>query len=231
MADTELDLRKAIIEKCRWMNACGLNQGTSGNISARHDHTMLISPSATPYDALTPEMIAAMPIDGEYGSWTGPLKPSTEWRFHLDIMRAKPDVGGIVHTHAPYSTALAIARKEIPACHYMVAAFGGSNVRVAGYARFGTKQLSEYALEALRDRNACLLANHGMIAAGASLDRAMWLAVELETLARQYYLTLAIGGPVLLSDDEIRDAAAAFGNYGLQETTRPPAGSRDAEAT
>ena len=99
MTDTELQLREAIIAKCRWMNATGLNQGTSGNISARHGNTMLISPSATPYDSLTPDMIAAMPIDGEYGSWKGPLKPSTEWRFHLDIMKARPDVGGIVHTH------------------------------------------------------------------------------------------------------------------------------------
>lgn len=94
MTNTELQLREAIIAKCRWMNATGLNQGTSGNISARYGNTMLISPSATPYDSLTPDMIAAMPIDGEYGSWKGPLKPSTEWRFHLDIMKARPDVGG-----------------------------------------------------------------------------------------------------------------------------------------
>jgi len=208
MTDTELHLRETIIAKCRWMNATGLNQGTSGNISARHGDTMLISPSATPYDALTPDMIAAMPIDGEYGSWKGPLKPSTEWRFHLDIM------------NATYSTVLAIAHKEIPACHYMMAAFGGMNVRVADYARFGTKELSDHALKALEDRTACLLANHGMIATGASLDKAMWLAVELETIARQYYLSLAIGGPVLLSEADINETAAAFSNYGVQD---PPA--------
>jgi L-fuculose-phosphate aldolase len=222
MDDTELQLRKAIIDKCRWMNASGLNQGTSGNISARHGDTMLISPSATPYDIMTPEMVAAMPITGDYGSWEGPLKPSTEWRFHLDIMKARPDVGGIVHTHATYSTVLAIARKEIPACHYMMAAFGGMNVRVADYARFGTKELSDHALKALQDRTACLLANHGMIAVGTSLDKAMWLAVELETIARQYYLTLAIGGPVLLSEAEIKETAAAFGSYGVQD---PPSKS------
>src|SRR6266581_4038563 len=217
MTDTELHLRETIIAKCRWMNATGLNQGTSGNISARHGDTMLISPSATPYDSLTPDMIAAMPIDDEYGSWKGPLKPSTEWRFHLDIMKARPDVGGIVHTHATYSTVLAIAHKEIPACHYMMAAFGGMNVRVADYARFGTKELSDHALKALEDRTACLLANHGMIATGASLDKAMWLAVELETIARQYYLSLAIGGPVLLSEADISETAAAFGSYGVQD--------------
>jgi L-fuculose-phosphate aldolase len=219
MTDTELHLREAIIAECRWMNATGLNQGTSGNIS-RHGNAMLISPSATPYDSLTPDIIAAMPIEGEYGSWKGPLKPSTEWRFDLDIMKARPDVGGIVHTHSTYSTVLAIARKDIPACHYMMAAFGGMNVRVADYARFGTKELSEHALKALEDRTACLLANHGMIATGASLDKAMWLAVELETIARQYYLTLAIGGPVLLSEAAIGETAAAFGTYGVQD---PPA--------
>jgi L-fuculose-phosphate aldolase len=219
MADIELQLRQAIIDKCRWMNATGLNQGTSGNISARMGDTMLISPSATPYDQLTP-MIATMPIDGEYGSWTGPLKPATEWRFHLDIMKARPDVGGIVHTHATYSTVQAIAHKEIPACHYMMAAFGGMNVRVAHYATFGTKELAEHVLKALENRTACLLANHGMIAAGTSLDEAMWLAVELETIARQYCLTLAIGGPVLLSEADINETVAAFGSYGVQD---PPA--------
>jgi L-fuculose-phosphate aldolase len=217
MTDAELHLREAIIAQCRWMNATGLNQGTSGNISARCGETMLISPSATPYDTMTPDMIAAMPIDGEYGSWKGPLKPSTEWRFHLDIMKARPEVGGIVHTHSTYATALAIARKEIPACHYMMAAFGGTNVRVAGYARFGTKELSEHTLKALENRNACLLANHGMIATGTSLEKAMWLAVELETIARQYYLALAIGGPVLLTETEINEAAAAFGSYVMQD--------------
>src|SRR5882724_10692388 len=185
MTNTELHLRETIIAKCRWMNATGLNQGTSGNISARHGDTMLISPSATPYDALTPDMIAAMPIDGEYGSWKGPLKPSTEWRFHLDIMRARPDVGGIVHTHSTYATVLAIARKSIPACHYMIAAFGGMDIRCSGYARYGSKELSDHAIQALADRNGCLLANHGMIALGANLNKAMWLAVELETIAKQ----------------------------------------------
>ena len=217
MTREERQLREAIIAKCRWMNASGLNQGTSGNISARYKDRMLISPSATPYDAMKPEMIAAMPLEGEYGSWEGPLQPSTEWRFHLDIMRGRPDVGGIVHTHATYCTVLAIARKEIPACHYMMAAFGGMNIRVADYARFGTKELSEYALKALENRTACLLANHGMIATGGSLDKAMWLAVELETIARQYYLTLAIGGPVLLSEADIAETVAAFGSYGVQD--------------
>jgi L-fuculose-phosphate aldolase len=216
MTREERQLREAIIAKCRWMNASGLNQGTSGNISARYGERMLITPSATPYDVMKPEMIASMPLEGDYGSWTGPLPPSTEWRFHLDIMRARADVGGIVHTHSTYATVLAIARKPIPACHYMIAAFGGTDVRCAGYARYGTKELSDLALRALEGRNACLLANHGMIALGGNLDKAMWLAVELETISRQYYLALALDSCVILGDDEIADAAKGFSTYGLQ---------------
>jgi L-fuculose-phosphate aldolase len=217
MKKDEIELRKAIIAKCRWMNANGLNQGTSGNISARFKDRMLITPSATPYDAMEPEMIASMPLEGDYGSWSGPLKPSVEWRFHLDIMRARPDAGAIVHTHATYSTILAIAGREIPACHYMIAAFGGPTVRCATYATYGTKELSENAVAALDGRNGCLLANHGMIAVGSGLDRAMWLAHELEALAKQYYHSLLIGGPVILSDDEIARVAENFKSYGVQD--------------
>src|SRR5215467_2963722 len=216
MTRDERQLREAIIAKCRWMNASGLNQGTSGNLSARYKDRMLITPSATPYDAMKPEMIASMPLEGEYGSWEGPLQPSTEWRFHLDIMRARPDVGSVVHTHSTYATVLAIARKPIPACHYMMAAFGGTDIRCAGYARYGTAELSELALEALEGRNGCLLANHGMIAVGANLDKAMWLAAELATIARQSYLSLALGAPVILSDAEIAETAKGFSTYGLQ---------------
>ena len=217
MPTSELDLRKAIIDQCRWMNASGLNQGTSGNISVRLGDHMLITPTAIPYDALTPDMIAAMPLAGAYGSYEGPRKPSSEWRFHLDIMQARPEAGAIVHTHATYCTVLAIARKGIPAAHYMVAVFGGSSVRCAGYARYGTKELSLLALEALADRSACLMANHGMIAFGGSLEQAMWRAVELETLAKQYYLSLAIGGPVLLDEAQIAATAAGIAGYGVQD--------------
>lgn len=221
MTDDERALRQAIIDKCLWMNASGLNQGTSGNISARFGDRMLITPSATPYEDLRPEMIAAMPIVGAdaegYGRWEGPLKPSTEWRFHLDIFASRPDVGAIVHTHSTYATVLAIARKPIPACHYMIAAFGGTDIRVGDYATYGTAELSAHALKALEGRNGCLIANHGMIAVGPGLDKAMWLAVELETLAKQYHLALQIGGPVILSDAEIADAAKGFASYGLQD--------------
>ena len=213
---SEQKLRKAIIAQCRHMNAIGLNQGTSGNISVRFNDGMLITPSGIPYDAMQPEEIAHLPFGGADGAWAGPKKPSSEWRFHYDILKSRPDCGAVVHTHSTFATVLAIARKEIPACHYMVAAFGGTNVRCAGYATFGTKELSELALTALEGRTACLLANHGMIALGANLDQAMWRAVELETIARQYYHALLIGGPTLLSDAAIEATLAKFATYGLQ---------------
>ncbi|MGI9524331.1 MAG: class II aldolase/adducin family protein [Hyphomicrobiaceae bacterium] len=217
MKATEKALRIAIIAKCRFLNASGLNQGTSGNISARFEDRMLITPSATPYDAMEPDMIASMPLDGAYGSWDGPLKPSSEWRFHIDIMRSRADVGSVVHAHPTFCTALAIARKDIPAVHYMMAAFGGNSVRCSDYATFGTEELSKTALAALEGRTACLLANHGMIAAGENLEKTMWLAVELETIARQYYHTLLIGGPTILSDEAIAETAEAFGSYGVKD--------------
>lgn len=217
MNQDERALRQAIVEACRELNASGLNQGTSGNISARLDERLLITPSGIPYDELAPEMLAAMPIEGEYGGWKGPLKPSSEWRFHLDLVRARPELGAVVHAHAPYATALAIARRPIPPVHYMIAAFGGPDIRCADYATFGTEALSKAVLAAMQDRLGCLMANHGMLAAGPTLARAMWLAVELETLARQYVTALISGTPVLLSDAEITDARRTFANYGPRE--------------
>ena len=214
-AMTEAEVRASMVQACRGMNAAGLNQGTSGNVSVRHGATMLITPSATPYETMAPDMIAGMPVGGPYGDWSGPLKPSTEWRFHLDILRGRADVGAVVHAHSPYCTTLAVARRGIPACHYMIAAFGGTDVRCAPYATFGTAELSTHTLAALEGRTACLLANHGMIACGDTLERAMWRAVELETIARQYWQALLIGGPVLLNGAEVAEAAAKFGSYGL----------------
>jgi L-fuculose-phosphate aldolase len=214
---SELELRQAIIDQCRAMNASGLNQGTSGNISVRHGGRMLITPSAIPYAEMTPEMVVSMPIEGDASKWEGPKKPSVEWPFHRDILASRPEIGAVVHTHSTFATILAIARKPIPACHYMIAAFGGHDVRVCDYARYGSKELSENVIRALEGRSACLMANHGMIATGPSLDKAMWAAVELETIARQYYHSLLIGGPVILPEEEIAGVLKGFASYGLQE--------------
>lgn len=214
MSATEEDLRREIVAASRRMIDAGLSQGTSGNISVRCGNAMLITPSAVPAGDLTPGMIVRMRLDAEDGQWEGKLRPSTEWPFHRAILRERPEFGAVVHTHSPHATALAIARKPIPPCHYMIAVFGGNDVRVADYATFGTEALSQAALRALAGRNACLLANHGAIAAGPDLTRAMWLADELETLARQYCLSLAIGGPVLLGAAELAETAAAITGYG-----------------
>ena len=204
-------MRAAIITACRAMNTLGLNQGMSGNISVRHGDGLLITPTATPYDLMQPADIAELPLAGE--GWTGPRRPSSEWRFHRDILAARPEFGAVVHAHPAHCTALAMMRRGIPPCHYMIANFGGDDVRCAGYATFGTQALSDLALEALADRSACLLANHGMIACGRDLDQAMSRAVELEALARQYLLSLSAGGPVLLSAADIAAAQRRFGDY------------------
>ena len=214
----ETGLRHAIVDAARAMNALGINQGTSGNISVRCGGDMLITPSATPYEMMTPGDIAVMPLDADDGRWRGPLQPSTEWRFHQAILRGRPEAAAVVHTHAAYCTALSLLRRPIPAVHYMIAAFGGSSIRCAPYATFGTAELADLALAALEGRTACLLANHGMIVLAPDLPKAMWLAVELETLAKQYLLSLQVGTPVVLTEAEVAEAAAGFARYGLRDS-------------
>ena len=220
MDDAEYALRKEIIATCRSMDRRGINQGTSGNISVRWRDGLLITPSGLAYDTMAPEDIIFLDMDG---TPTGPHKPSSEWRFHRDILRERRDVGAVVHAHPTYCTAIAITGEDIPAVHYMIAAAGGPTVRCAPYATFGTDELSENALRALDGRLCCLLANHGSIACGATLGKAFWLAAELETLARQYYLSRQLGNPVVLSDDEIARVAEKFKSYGprLKADTKP----------
>lgn len=209
--------RRQVIDAARAMNALGINQGTSGNVSLRHDENgtdgLLITPSGVPYDTLSPGDIVWLRMDGSYD---GPLKPSSEWRFHRDILAARPDLSAIVHTHAVHATALACLGRGIPAFHYMVAVAGGRDIRCAPYATFGTETLSAHAVAAMEGRRACLLANHGMIAAGGTLDKALALAVEVETLARQYLAALSVGDPALLDDAEMDRVLEKFSTYGKQ---------------
>jgi L-fuculose-phosphate aldolase len=206
--------RQSIIDACLRMNVSGINQGTSGNISLRHGDGMLITPTSTPYEAMKPDQIVYMHLDGNHDP---AQRPSSEWRFHRDIFKARPEVNAIVHAHPPYSTMLAIMGMEIPPVHYMVAVAGGDTIRCAPYATFGTQELSEHAVRALEGRLACLLAHHGMIAAGPSLAKAMWLAVEVEALARQYHGCLQIGTPPLLSKEEIEKVRLRMAGYGHAE--------------
>lgn len=203
-------LRRAVVAAARAMNGLGINQGSSGNVSVRAGKGFLITPTALPYDATTPDDIVAMDLDGSH---RGRRRPSSEWRFHRDIYAARPDAGAVVHTHAVHATALACLRKPIPRFHYMVALAGGEDIRCAPYATYGTQELSDHALAALMGRKACLLANHGMIALGADLDAALALAVEVETLAHQYLLALQAGGPKLLTRAQMGEALAKFAGY------------------
>jgi L-fuculose-phosphate aldolase len=203
--------RQAIIDACRRMNALGINQGTSGNISVRHGDGLLITPTSVPYEAMTVEQIVFMDMKGGFAEGQ---RPSSEWRFHLDILRARPEVEAVVHAHPTYCTILAIMGLQIPPIHYMIAAAGGPDIRCAPYATYGTPELSAHAVTALEGRFACLLDHHGMIAVGPSLAKAMWLAVEVETLARQYHGCLQIGKPPLLSKDEIERVRVKMAGYG-----------------
>ena len=214
MTADELDKRQAIIDACRRMNALGINQGTSGNISVRFGNGLLITPTSVPYDAMMPDQIVFMAMDGSHAP---SQKPSSEWRFHRDILKARDDVNAVVHAHPTYCTILAIMGMDIPPVHYMIAAAGGDNIRCAPYATFGTVELSEHAVSALVGRLACLLDHHGMIAVGKTLDKAMWLAVEVETLARQYHGCLQIGKPPLLSSAEIERVRHRMAGYGMPE--------------
>jgi len=209
--------RRSMLAACREMNLLAINQGTAGNVSLRVPGGFLVTPTGVPYDELAPGMMVEMDFQGRH---RGALLPSSEWRFHRDILARRPDANAVVHCHAMFATTLAIARMEIPPLHYMVAAAGGSNVRCAPYATYGTQELSDAALAALEGRRACLLANHGMIAIGADLAKALRLAVEVETLAAQYWRTLQVGGPKLLSQDEIAVVLGKFASYGQQPAAR-----------
>ena len=172
---------------------------------------MLITPSGLPAERCRPEDMVVVEADGGYA---GPLAPSSEWKLHHDIYAACPTAGAVLHAHAPFATALACQRREIPPFHYMIARFGGSTVRCADYATFGTQALSDATVAALQDRNACLLANHGMVVHGRDLAHALALAIEFETLCEQYWRTLQLGPPVLLSGAEMAEVIERFKWYG-----------------
>jgi|SRR5579875_284059 L-fuculose-phosphate aldolase len=216
-ASEEAGVRQAIIDACLAMNRTGINQGTAGNISVRWKNGLLITPSGIPYEEMKIEDIVFMGMDGAYRH---PLIPSSEWRFHRDILQERRDVNAVVHAHPVHATAFAICGMEIPAVHYMIAASGGPTIRCARYETYGTEALSKAVLEALRGRTCALLANHGMIATGPDLREAMWLAVEVETLCKQYALALQVGKPVVLDDEEVEKTIEKFKEYGLRRRPR-----------
>ena len=219
----DVALREEVIATALAMNAAGINRGKSGNVSVRLRRDgfdgFLVTPSGLPYADTVPGDIVAMTLAGDA---EGDRAPSSEWRFHRDIYRSRPDAGAIVHTHAPFATSLACLHRPIPPFHYMVAVAGGTDIRCAPYATFGTQALSDHAVAALADRRACLLANHGTIALGSSLPTALALAVEVETLAEMYWRVLQIGEPILLSEVEMAVVLDRFATYGQPPSGRPP---------
>ena len=206
-------LSQQVIDTCHAMNADGINQGTAGNVSIRFEDGFLITPSGLAYDRLVPDDIVYVRMDGV---WELPSVPSSEWRMHLDIYAARPEAGAVIHAHSTFATALSCQRKDIPAFHYMVAVAGGMDIRCSNYALFGTQELSDTMMIALKGRRACLLGTHGMICFHDNLDKTLGLAVEVETLAKQYWHACQAGEPVLLSVAQMSEVLEKFKNYGKQ---------------
>jgi len=210
---SEQTLREEIVAVAQAIDKAGFCPSKSGNVSARFRDGLLITPSGLPYAQTKPEDLIYLTLDGTVLS--GGRKPSSEWPFHVEIYKARPDAHAIVHTHSPRATALSCARRGIPAFHYMIALCGGADVRCADYATFGSPELAANAVRALEGRKAVLLANHGVIALGASLAGAHTIVAEVENLAGQYLDLLASGlEPVILDEAEMARVSAKFAGYG-----------------
>jgi L-fuculose-phosphate aldolase len=209
----KLEMRKSLIATARNMDRAGFSVAKSGNVSCRCEAGFLITPTALPYAAMKPNDLLVLSLDGKV--LEGERTPSSEWRFHAGVYRARPEAQAIVHTHSPNAAALSCARKSIPAFHYTVALAGGPDIRCAEYATFGTQELADNVVKALEGRRAALLANHGVIAFGATLDAAWMLATEVESLAARYLTLLAAGlEPTILDEAEMRRVSAQFQRYG-----------------
>lgn len=207
---TEQQLRTSLLQTSQRMVELGLNRGTAGNASVRCGDGMLITPSALPVAEMVAESIVRMDLEGNVLQGR---KPSSEWRFHRDILAARPEIGAVLHMHSTYATTIACLRRDVPAVHYHIAIAGGDSIRCAAYTIFGEQNLSDLALEALRDRKACLLGNHGMIALGKDLDEALSVAQEVEFLCEIYWRTLAVGEPQILTAQQMHEVKAKFVEY------------------
>jgi len=208
--------REQLLHISQQLVTLGLNRGTAGNVSVRADNAdgragFLITPSGLAVDKMSSSDMVWMDFSGNA---TGVHPPSSEWRFHRDILQQKPQVNAVIHTHSIYASTFSTFRKDMPPFHYMIALAGGDSIRCAPYALFGSQQLSDNAIEALKDRKACLLANHGMIAVGETLEKALDITQEVETLCEQYLLALQVGEPHILSRQEMLDVLEKFKTYG-----------------
>jgi len=208
------DLREQLVDCARRMQASGINQGTSGNLSVRIAGGMLITPSSLPYEQMQPSDLVALDLQGQPlfipADGRPQRRPSSEWRLHADVLASRPEVQAVLHCHSIHATALACHGRDIPPFHYMTAVAGGHDIRCAPYATFGTQELSDGVVQALEGRLACLMAQHGQVAVGPTLDKALALAVEVETLARIYLQALALGEPPLLSGEQMEQVRHQF---------------------
>ena len=203
--------REQLLKIAQKLIATGLNKGTAGNASVRCEGGFLVTPSGMAVEDMRAASMVKMQFDG---SFEADKIPSSEWRFHRDILASRSDINAVIHTHSMFATTLACLHKDIPPFHYMIAVAGGDTIRCAPYALFGSQALSNNALAALIDRKACLLANHGMIALGRDLDDALAVAVEVENLCEQYWRALQLGEPHILSEAEMREVFQQFKGYG-----------------
>ena len=210
-APDEAALRQRLADGYSQLAKLGLNSGSAGNISCRFGAQVLISPTGATAETIDAQAVVTITLEGEA---LGPGIPSSEWSMHTEIYRRYPNAQAIVHTHADACVAIACQRMPIPAFHYMVAGFGGDNIRCAPYETFGTEALAHGVVEALTDRHACLLANHGMICHAATIEKAVTSAHKLETLARQFWMSLHAGPPVLLTSKEMSLVKQRYGSYG-----------------
>lgn len=217
MQDAHLLLAEQLLAVVTKLAQAGLNKGTSGNASVRCAQGFLVTPSGMPVEDMTPASMVLMQMDG---SAEAHKKPSSEWRFHRDILQARPEINAVVHTHSMFATTMACLHQDIPPFHYMIAVAGGDNIRCAPYALFGSQALSDHALTALTERKACLLANHGMIALGHDLDDALAVTIEVENLCEQYWRALQIAEPTHLTEHEMREVFQQFSGYGKWRSLR-----------
>jgi L-fuculose-phosphate aldolase len=208
---TQLTPAQQLLRTAQQMASTGLNKGTSGNASVRLADGFLVTPSGVPAAQLHADSMVYMDWQGRAEAGK---KPSSEWRFHLDILQARPEVNAVVHCHSMFATTIACMGRDVPPFHYMIATVGGNTIRCAPYALFGTQALSEVALAALSERKACLLAHHGMIALGRDLPHALAVAVEVENLCEQYWRLLQVGEPRLLTPSQMQEVYAQFKGYG-----------------
>jgi L-fuculose-phosphate aldolase len=207
--------REQLLTIAQKLIATGLNKGTAGNASVRCQENgiagFLVTPSGMAVEDMSAASMVKMAFDGSYEL---DKTPSSEWRFHCDILKNRPEINAVIHTHSMFATTLSCLHKDIPPFHYMIAVVGGDTIHCAPYALFGSQALSDNALAALADRKACLLANHGMIALGRDLDDALAVTMEVENLCEQYWRALQLGEPHILSEAEMRDVFQQFKGYG-----------------